>query len=130
MKPFRHLIAFGSLILILFSVVIAVAATNTIPTTLLDYKVLVIGLNDLKPPACDGIHLTNLITGTGIITGTNANDLILASSAVDTIYGLEGNDCIVGGGESDYCFGGLGSDVFIACEVETPEMGATMTLSI
>jgi Ca2+-binding RTX toxin-like protein len=116
MKTFQRLMAFGVLTVILFSVVTAIAATNTIPVTLLDHKVLLTNLNDLKPSACGGISVTNLITGTGTIIGTEANDLILASSAADTIDGLGGNDCIVGGGESDTCFGGLGSDIFVACE--------------
>lgn len=128
MKTFRHLIAFGSLTLILFSVVTAVAATNTIPATTLDYRVIFIGLNEIKPSSCAGIYVSNLITGSGVITGTNGNDLILASSGVDVIDGSGGNDCILGGSGDDIltgndgfdvCLGGSGTDVFAACENES-----------
>ena len=127
MKSFRRLLAFGSLTLILFSVVTAVAATNTIPATSLDHKFVSIGLNDIKPPACAGISISNLVTGAGIITGTIGNDLILASSGVDTIDGLDGNDCILGGngddiivgGEgNDFCLGNAGTETFTTCEGE------------
>jgi Ca2+-binding RTX toxin-like protein len=119
MKTFQRLIALGILTLLLFSAVTAIAAANTVPATLLDHRTLFANLNDLKPSACGGIFVTNLITGTGTIIGTAANDLVLASSTVDSIDGLDGDDCIVGGGENDICLGGLGSDIFISCEVET-----------
>lgn len=111
---------FGSLSLLLFSAVTAVAATNTVPTTSADQKSMGIGINEIKPPACGGISVTTLVTGAGTITGTEANDLILAGSAADTIDGLGGDDCIVAGGEFDTCTGGAGTDVFVDCESETP----------
>lgn len=114
------LAATGAALLVLFGVVTAVAATNTVPDTRLDYDSNSLGLNDLKPPACAGVGVTNLVTGGGTVTGTEGNDLILASSAADTIDGLGGDDCIVGGGDSDTCTGGAGSDVFVTCETEIP----------
>lgn len=120
-------LSFSALTLLLFSVVTAVAATNTIPATRLDDKTSSISLNNLKPSACSGISVTNLITDTGSITGTSGNDLILASSGIDIIDGSGGNDCIVGGGGddliaggdgSDICLGGPGTDVFATCEGE------------
>ena len=119
MKTFQRLMLFAALTLLLFSVATAIAAANTIPATSLDYNVLPLGLNDLKPSACAGIYVTNLITGSGTILGTAANDLILAGPAVDSVDGSDGNDCIVGGGASDICLGGPGSDIFVACESET-----------
>jgi Ca2+-binding RTX toxin-like protein len=128
MKTFPRLIAFGTLTLVLFSVVTAIAATNTVPATLLDYRTLSISVNHFRPSACAGISVTNLVTGTGTITGTAANDLILASAGADLIDGSGGNDCIVSGGGddqltggdgSDVCVGGPGTDTFTACEIET-----------
>ena len=121
-------ISFGALTLILFSVVTAVAATNTVPATSTDDKTSSISLNYLKPSACAGISVTNLITGTGVITGTSGNDLILASFDIDIIDGSGGNDCIVGGDGNDLitggdgndiCLGGPGTDVFATCENES-----------
>ena len=110
---------------LLFSVVTAVAATNTIPATRLGYKTIPLFNNHLRPSACAAISVTSLVTGAGVITGTAGNDLILASAGVDIIDGLGGNDCIVGGsgddvltGElgNDICLGGPGTDIFATCE--------------
>jgi len=124
--PLNFLI-FGLGVLILLSARLAVAAANTVPATRADYKVLLITVNDLKPAACAGISLTNLIIGSGTVTGTNGNDLILGSSGVDVIDGLGGNDCILGGGGddtltggdgTDTCLGGFGNDSFSTCEIQ------------
>lgn len=123
---FRFL-AFFTLALILLSVVTAIAATSTVPSTRLDHYSAAVGLNDISPSSCAGISLTNLIAGSGTITGTGGNDLILASSAADTIDGLGGDDCIVGGGGDDFitgndgadiCIGGPDNDAFATCEGE------------
>ena len=120
-------ISFGTLSLILFSVVTAVAATNTVPATSLDDKTSPISRNSVKPLACNGISVASLITGAGVITGTAGNDLILTSSGMDIIDGSGGNDCIVGGGGDDWitggdgddiCLGGPGTDIFTTCEGE------------
>ena len=72
------------------------------------------------------MHLTNLVSGSGTLTGTESNDLILGSSDADVIDGLGDSNCIVGGGgnysingnnRTDVCLGGSGSNVFISCEV-------------
>lgn len=114
------LLTVGLVALILFSTLTAVSAANTIPSTRLDAAASSVSVNDLKPSTCAGLFLTNLITGTGTLTGTEGNDLLLASSSADVIDGLGGDDCIVGGGGSDTCNGGDGTDVFVACEVENP----------
>src|SRR4030095_16135794 len=91
--------------------VTAVAPTNTIPSTRLGDDTIPINLNGLKPSACAGIPVTNLITGAGTITGTSGNDLILASPSIDIIDGLDGNDCILGGGGADLITGNIGNDI-------------------
>lgn len=118
---------FGLIALIIFSSVTAIAATNTVPATRATDQTLPVGINDLKPSACTGWFLTNLVTGSGTFTGTEGNDLILGSSSADTIDGLGGDDCILGGdgddlitggNGTDVCIGGPGTDTFITCEGE------------
>ncbi len=125
--PFQ-LLTFCLVTLVLFSTVTAIAATNTVPVSQIALETIPLTLNDLKPSSCAGLFLTDLITGSGTITGTNGNDLILGSSSMDTIDGLGGNDCIVGGdgddvltgGDgNDICLGGPGTDTFFNCEGES-----------
>ncbi|MDP1548272.1 MAG: hypothetical protein Q8L87_19840 [Anaerolineales bacterium] len=124
--PLRALI-FGLVALVIMTSLTAVAATNTIPSTRIAAQSVSFNINHLKPSACSGISVTTLITGTGTITGTAGNDLILASASADTIDGLGGDDCILGGGGddtinggsgSDVCIGGGGTDLFTDCETE------------
>lgn len=124
--PFQ-LLTFGMIALILFSSVTAIAATNTVPDTRISLDTLPLNLNDLKPSSCAGLFVTNLITGSGTLTGTTGNDLILGSSSIDTIDGLGGDDCIVGGGGddlltggdgNDICLGGPDADTFTTCETQ------------
>src|SRR5688500_7959038 len=125
--PFQLLI-FCLVTLVLFSTVTAIAATNTVPVSQIALETIPIDLNDLKPSSCAGLFLTNLIVGSGTLTGTNDNDLILGSSNMDTIDGLGGHDCIVGGdgddvftgGDgNDICLGGPGTDSIFNCEGES-----------
>jgi Ca2+-binding RTX toxin-like protein len=105
----------------------AVAAANTVPPTRVDNLSVSYQINHLRPSACAGLSLTNLVTGSGTLTGTSGNDLILAGPGADSIDGLGGSDCIVGGAgddaltggdDSDICVGGDGSDTFSGCEGE------------
>ncbi|HCR69956.1 MAG TPA: hypothetical protein DIW23_00800 [Anaerolineae bacterium] len=123
---FRFLV-FSLIVIVLASTLTAIATTNTIPPTRLDNVILSFQIGHLRPSACAGLTLTTLITGSGVITGTAGNDLILTSSNIDTIDGLGGNDCIVGGGGddnitggdgNDICIGGAGENIFTACEGE------------
>lgn len=113
--------------LIILSSLTAIAATNTIPSTQVDDMPIMFQINHLRPSACAGLSLANLVTGFGTLTGTEGNDLILGSTGVDVIDGFGGNDCILGGGGADIitggdgndvCLGGADVDVFIACESE------------
>ena len=127
--PFTlRIVTFGLVALIIISSVSAFAATNTVPISNVAYKTAPVGINDLKPSTCAGWVLTNLVTGAGIITGTEGNDLIIGSSSADTIDGLGGDDCILGGGGddliaggdgTDVCIGGPGTDTFMTCEGES-----------
>ena len=112
MKRIRLLLGI-LLLLMLVSVGSAVTSANQVPVTGLGEASIGISANQLKPPECAGINITNVITGSGDISGTSANDLILGSSANDTIKGKGGNDCILGGAGDDTLRGGLGSDILM-----------------
>ena len=105
---FRFLLI-GMFVLVVMSSVYAFAANLSIPSSKIGYISRRVTANDLKPDYCTQ-NLTNVISGSGEITGTNGNDLIIGSSGNDTINGLGGNDCIVGGGGADSIDGGDGND--------------------
>lgn len=78
----------------------ATTASNTVPTSHAAKLTRTITANDIKPSACSGITIADLVVGSGTITGGSANDLILGSSGNDTL-GVQnngGSDCCVGGG--------------------------------
>lgn len=125
-SPLRFVIP-GLFAVVLITALTAVAAANTVPSTRMEDQPITFQINHLRPSVCSGLSLTNLITGSGTITGTSGNDLILGSAGADTIDGLGGDDCILGGGGddliiggdgSDICIGGPGSDSFTTCESE------------
>ena len=101
----------GMMLLLLASVMSAMAATNVVAPSGLGEFSESVTINDLKPSECSGLDLTNLITGSGTISGTLKNDLILGSAGADTISGEGGDDCIFGGGGNDNLYGGPGNDV-------------------
>jgi Ca2+-binding RTX toxin-like protein len=125
-----QLVTFGLLALILISVITAIAAANTVPSTRLDNQAKSVTSNDLKPASCASLDLRNIVSGSGAITGTSYSDLILGSAGDDTIDGLDGDDCILGGGgtdtinggnQNDICNGGGdASDTFATCETIVP----------
>lgn len=100
----------GAGLIILLLPTVASSLTNTIvmtDKTTADYQALSVSPNTLKPKACDGIDLTNVISGDGVINGTAGNDLILATSPNATIDGMGGSDCLViGNGEEGTLIGG------------------------
>lgn len=119
--------ALGSLALITVSIISAFAAGISIPASNIEKQTIAVTAEDIKPAACAGLSLTNIISGSGTLTGTPANDLIIGSALADTIDGGGGNDCILGGGGddtlignegTDVCLGGPGTDSFITCETE------------
>lgn len=106
----HRLALFGSLALLILSISTAFAATNSIPSTRLDDDSIAIDANALKPAACNGLNLTNIVIGG---SGTNANDLILGTAGGDTLRGSDGNDCIVGGNGDDNLDGQKGNDIIL-----------------
>jgi Ca2+-binding RTX toxin-like protein len=98
--------------LALASVMSAMAATTLVPVSGLDVIGSAIVPDDLPPSSCTR-SVSNLIVATGAISGTAANDLILAGPGADTISGGSGDDCILGGGGADLLFGDSGTDTCI-----------------
>lgn len=124
--PLRYVIL-GFLILILVSVAMAVAASNTVPGSRLASRSAAINANALKPTECAALNLTAIVIcpSSGNCTGTKNSELILGTANADTIKGKGGADCILGGGGDDditggaggdVCIGGPGTDTFTSCE--------------
>lgn len=97
--------------LLLVSVMSAYAAGLTLPASSIGRQSFSVTAQDVKPAACNGLFLTNIMSGSGALTGTTGNDLIIGSAGVDTIDGLGGDDCIVAGNGDDSIIGSDGSDV-------------------
>jgi Ca2+-binding RTX toxin-like protein len=121
------LFALGSLALIVSSIISAFAAGISIPASNIEKQSITVTAEDIKPAACAGLSLTDTISGSGTLTGTPANELIIGSALADTIDGAGGNDCILGGSGDDtitgndgidVCLGGPGTDGFVTCETE------------
>jgi Ca2+-binding RTX toxin-like protein len=93
----------------------ALAASNTVPGTLLGSVTRPITVPELAPPECASIAagLTGLVVGSGTIDGGAGNSLILGSSGADLIRAQQGNDCVVGGGGDDDLRGNQGRDVLV-----------------
>jgi len=117
--------------LILFSIIFAATANNVVPVTHLTDQSNSVTANDLKPSACSAITLTAILScpaGGGPCEGTDANELVIGSTADDDIRSGKGDDCILGGGgndnirgeqDTDVCIGGPGTDSFHpSCETE------------
>lgn len=126
--PVLRLVFLGLFALLIVSVVSAFAAGMNVPASNLGQQSVPVTAEAIKPAACGGIHLSNIVRGSGTFTGTAANDLIIGSAGTDTIDGAGGDDCILGsaGDDSlagsdgnDVCIGSAGIDTFTGCEVET-----------
>jgi len=122
-----QLLVFCFVLFVLISALTAFTAGISISNTSLSVQSSLASANQVKPSACTSLNLTNIVSGSGKLTGTNGNDLILDGSGMDTIDGLGGDDCILGGGGDDIidgnsgtavCLGGPGADAFTACESE------------
>jgi Ca2+-binding RTX toxin-like protein len=110
-----RLLAVTVVLLLVLGSISALAASNTVPDTLLGSVTRGLTVPELAPPECASIAagLTSLVVNTGTFDGTTANDLILGGPGADTIRGRQGNDCIVGGGGDDDLQGNQGNDVLV-----------------
>ena len=88
----------------------AATAANSVPASHAAKMTASITANALKPAACT-FTMADLVVGSGTVSGTTANDLILGSSGSDTLGAGSG-------GGSDCCKGGAGTDTYKAsCKV-------------
>jgi signal peptidase I len=121
-------IGVGIVVVVAAGIAVSFTAANVVPLTNAGVAADTTSLSELAPAKCAGITLTHLVVSpTGTVTGTNANDLILdASTAKGTLTGGAGNDCIVSGaskstldggaGTGDVCIGTGSGTVFKNCE--------------
>jgi Ca2+-binding RTX toxin-like protein len=123
----NRLLRYTLMLLVCTTVSTALAASNNVAGGRVGRVAAAITADTLKPPACNTVTLTAIVTGSGIITATAANELILGSANADTINAAGGDDCIVGGAGidtitggagTDVCIGGAGLDVFLTCETQ------------
>ena len=131
---------------LLIPILSAFTAANTVPLTRADVDGKGLDPNQIAPPECAGIVLTNIVLIGAGETGTPANDLILGTDKNDAeirggagddcilggkgherqkigkdwgpgIFGEEGDDVLIGGpGNHDHCDGGPGTDTYYSCE--------------
>lgn len=121
----RARIAVGGVLLVGLGLTPAFTAANAVPASRADARTQSITANTVKPSACAALALTTVVVGAN---GSNGNDLLLGSSAVDNMRGNQGNDCMLGGNGNDslrgdngtdVCVGGPGTDTFHAtCETQ------------
>lgn len=95
----------GMILLVLVAALSAVAASNTVRPSSVSDTSQPITANDLKPSECAALNLSNTVTGTGTLTGTLDNDLMLGSVAGDHISAELGGDCVLGGDHHDTLHG-------------------------
>lgn len=131
-------------VVVLVSVLTAVAAGNTVASSRADVNSAAVTGNDLKPDACAGININAVIdlgagdsatTGNDLILGTAGNDAVIRGDVGDDcilggagnesiflffggIYGEDGDDVLIGGPGWDVCRGGGGNNTYIDCELE------------
>ena len=74
----------------------AYTASATVDPSAVGYSSSAVGPNDLKPSECT-MTVTSVLAGSGTISATAQFQLVLGSSAKDTVS-LQKNDCYVGGG--------------------------------
>ena len=75
-----------------------------------------VNLEEYHLECYEELKITNIIDNRDrhlgvIVTGTNDNDLILASNLGDDVFGLRGDDCIFGGTSKDKLNGDSGNDI-------------------
>jgi hypothetical protein len=104
----------------------AFTASNAVPATNIGQFSQAITPAQLEPAECisGGVTATSIVGGTGTVNATAANQLILGSSAVDSLTDTFGSGCLVGGAGSDSFQGkNGGGDV---CVVSTATAAANI----
>jgi Ca2+-binding RTX toxin-like protein len=114
----------GTSVLIAATLGSLVTAANSVPTTKAGQQSAAIDAQALAPSQCAGMGLTAIVT---TLNGGGARELVLGTSAAETLDGRGDRDCLVGGGGNDIlnggggtdvCLGGAGIDTFVSCETQ------------
>jgi hypothetical protein len=84
-----------------FATTQAFTASNIVPTTDISQFTQTITPAQLAPSECASLAVTSIVAGTGTIAATATHQLVLGSSAVDTLSDSFGSVCMVGGAGSD-----------------------------
>ncbi len=122
-KIFR-LALIGLPFMILMSAILVHTSANTVSESGIAFVTEEVTANQLKPSACASLDLSAYYSG---VDGADTNDLVLGTSAADSLNGGGGNDCIVGGNGddmldggdgTDICIGGAGTNTFLNCETQ------------
>jgi Ca2+-binding RTX toxin-like protein len=92
------------------SAVVGLTAANSVATSRAEDSSRAVTADELKPATCAGVALSSVVVGSN---GTNGNNLLIGSTAADTLDGNQGNDCVLGGGGNDSLRGSQGTDVCI-----------------
>lgn len=95
----RHLFAVAGVLLLVLvagSFYAAFTASATVAPSSVGYQSSAFSLGDLVPAECT-MSITSVVAGSGTINATAQNQLVLGSSAKDTVT-LQKSDCFVGGG--------------------------------
>jgi Ca2+-binding RTX toxin-like protein len=106
----------AALLAVIFSAGVVMSAANSVSTSGLEDVSNLVNPNQLKPPECNAINITNVLVVTSGVPFTspgNTNDLILGTSGADTISAGNGQDCVVGGGGNDTINGNQRADVLL-----------------
>ena len=113
---------------VLLSGAVAFTASNSVANSHIGEDLVAQNVNDVKPSECGGLTLTAVVSGTLVVNGTDASELVLGGIGLDTVDGKGGDDCImggalgdtlVGGPGNDVCIGGGGTDVLdLTCEIQ------------
>ncbi len=112
MKPgFLSIFLMGLAVILLFSIGVAMTAANSVSTSGLALQTVNITADQMKPPECAGLALTTIVAYPAPASG--AANLVLGTSAGETISSLGGNDCILGGSGDDDLLGGNGTDILL-----------------
>lgn len=107
----------------------AFTAANTVPATNISQFTQAITPAQLEPSECKAsITVTSIVAGTGTITSTAINQLVLGSSALDTLKDTNfGSACMVGGAGADKFTGqGGNGDLCIVSTAHGTVSGCTI----
>jgi hypothetical protein len=124
-------------VLVVVAVVITLSTTFTASTSVPASRVgtftQVLQVAQLAPAGCSSLALTSLVQGSGTISNSRSNTLILGSAGADTITDTGSSNCIVAGAGAntvigtagDICISGPSLGVASPCPTGSPTTTTT-----